>query len=90
MSTVISDNDARIHVAANIQHRLGHRTTYWLMKTTGELPNRIYPVVRGDALATAGLLSRIAEALDCTTDALLSKPSKKILDNFLLKQAKSA
>jgi len=92
MSTVTNDEDTRDYVAANVQHRLSEcgKTVYWLMKTTGELPNRIYPVVRGDAMATAGLLSRIAEALGCTADALLAKPSKKILEKFLEKRLQSA
>jgi len=92
MSIVTNDQDTRAYVAANVQHRLGvaRKSTYWLMKQTGELPNRIYPVVRGDAMASAGLLSRIAEALDCTADALLSKPSKNILEKFLEKYAESA
>lgn len=87
-----NDRDAQSYVAANIQARLNAigKTTYWLMKATGELPNRIYPVVRGDAMATAGLLSRIAEALDCTADFLLSKPSKKNLGKIPERHAKTA
>lgn len=87
-----TDKEAKIYVAANVQHLLdqaGHKV-FWLMKATGEFPNRIYPVVRGDAMASAGLLSRIAEALETTADALLSKPSKKILQEFSEKQKKSA
>lgn len=87
-----TDADAKIYVAANVQGLLAqsNRKVFWLMKATGELPNRIYPVVRGDAMASAGLLSRIAEALQTSTDALLSKPSKKILQNYFDKQKKSA
>lgn len=89
---MMTDNDARTHVAVNVQALLekAGKSTYWLMKETGELPNRIYPVVKGEAMASVGLLSRIAEALGVPMDALIEKPSKKNLEKFPVNHAKSA
>ncbi len=89
---MITDDDAKLYVAANVQSLLekqGH-TVYWLMKTTRDLPNRIYPVVRGETIPTAGLLCRIATALGVTADDLMARPPKKNLEKILHQLVKSA
>lgn len=80
MSTVISDTDARLNVAANVNRILEDRgmTQADLARLTGENAMAISRVCRGTNLANVGMLARIAEALECTVDELLKKSWKKV------------
>ena len=78
MSNVITDKDAKRNIAANVRRLLKARG--WravdLAKATSENEMRISYLLREKRLPTAAFLARLAEALDTTTDELLSKPSE--------------
>lgn len=69
----MNDQETKRVFSANVQRILaeqGHNVR-WLQLATDEYPNRIYPAVRGDAMPSAGLLHRIAKALNVSVDLLL-------------------
>ena len=80
MSTVVSNDEARENIAANITRLLDARG--WnqqdLADATGESKMTISNIVRGNYLTNAGTVARIAEALDVTVDRLISAPPEKI------------
>lgn len=80
MSTVISNDDAKRIIARNVNRILKERglSRRWLAQHTGEFDSTIANVCHGRKCCLAGLLARIAEALNVTLDDLLSPPRKKI------------
>ncbi len=79
MSNVITDDQARANIAANVKRLRGNRSRYWLAQQVGTHPIAITRLERGENLPGAGLLARLAEALETTADALLSLDAQKIL-----------
>jgi hypothetical protein len=77
MATVITDTQARSNIAENIRRILTARgwSQARLAKATNESEMRISLVVRGVHEPGAAFLARIAEALNTTSDDLLSQPS---------------
>ncbi len=73
---MITDDEARENIAANVRKLRGQRSRYWLAKTIGGGTIQITRIERAETLPGAGLLSRLAEALDVTVDTLLSRPKK--------------
>jgi transcriptional regulator with XRE-family HTH domain len=79
MSNVLTDEQAKANIAANVARLRGARTRSWLARECGTYPIAITRIERGDHLPTSGLLARLAEALDTTADALLSIDATKNL-----------
>ena len=71
-TTVMTDKQARANIAANVTRLRGDRSRYWLAQRCGTHPIHITRIERAENLPTAGLLARLAEALETSTDALLS------------------
>jgi transcriptional regulator with XRE-family HTH domain len=78
MATV-TDEAAKRVLAANIQARLMAcgMSQRALSRETGDPHMTINGVVRGQHMPGAGLLTRIADALDTTVEALLQPTRKK-------------
>ncbi len=76
---MISDQKAAEHLAANVQRLLDQRdwTQRDLARSTGESENNISRIVRGLNVAKIGILARIAEAFDVSSDRLLLPPPQK-------------
>ena len=85
----MDDQKAKAVFSANVKRLLHARgkNTHWLMLETKELPNRIYPAVKGAALPTLGLVSRIAKALGVKVDELLDEKRAKEFSKILEKSA---
>lgn len=79
MSAVLTDQEMKRLVARNINSRLDalSQSRYWLAKKTGEWDSTIANVCNAKNCCSAGLLKRIAEVLDVTTDWLVQKHSEK-------------
>lgn len=77
---MISDQEAADNLAANILRLLQQRD--WsqtdLARLTGESENNISRIARGLNVAKIGLLARIAEAFDVSSDRLLMPPPEII------------
>lgn len=78
MATVTDDTTKRV-LAANIQHRLAASgmSQRALARETGDPLMTINGIVRGMHMPGAGVLTRIAEALDTTVENLLVTPKRK-------------
>lgn len=78
---MLTDEQLKGVLAANVNRLLGEmgKSRYWLAKQTGESETRIANVCRAINCCSAGLLTRIAEALGTSTDALIEpiKPARK-------------
>jgi transcriptional regulator with XRE-family HTH domain len=80
MSTVISDDEVKKNIAANIAqtlHLMG-KTQGWLANQVGVTPAAISLIVSGDRMPGAGVLRRIAEALNVRMDRLIDTAVEKI------------
>lgn len=75
----MTDEESKIVVAHNINRILARidRSRYWLAKETGEWESRIASVCNAKVCCGAGMLSRIAKALDVSVDELFSPIRKK-------------
>lgn len=73
MSTVVSDDEAKVNIASNVKRRMGELgiSQAELARATGENEMRISSVVRAVHAPTAGFLARLAEALECSVDDLI-------------------
>eukprot|EP00913_Durusdinium_trenchii_P028455 g26683.t1 len=78
---VITDTDAKRNIAYHINATLAAQgqSRYWLAKATGEWNSTIANVCNGKNMPGAGLLARIATALDLPAGELL-KPIPEQLD----------
>ena len=79
MATVISDEQAKQNVAANVLRLLAARgwTQTDLAEAAHENKMMISRICRAEHVAGVGLLSRIAEALDVSIDRLVDSPPEK-------------
>jgi transcriptional regulator with XRE-family HTH domain len=78
MSTM-TDEVAKANIAANIRRLLAMRKApenqqKWLAEESGESEMRISLYVRGERMASAGVLTRIADALGVSIDELIDDP----------------
>lgn len=78
MSTV-TDEEAKANIAANIRRLLAEREPpenqqKWLAEKSGESEMRISLYARGEKMAGAGVLTRIAAALGVSVDELVDDP----------------
>ena len=73
---MIQDDEAKRNISANVKRLLAEHIPPWsqadLARATGESEMRISFLARGVNLPSAALLARVAEALGCTSDQLLS------------------
>lgn len=78
MQTVITVEDAKANISANIKRILEARgmSVRALAIRTGEPQNSVYRIVRGENEPGAVMLCRIAEALDVSIDRLVAFPEK--------------
>lgn len=76
---MISDQEAADNLAANVQRLLDKRglSQADLARLTGESENNISRMVRGLNAVRIGILARIAEAFDVSSDRLLLPPPKE-------------
>lgn len=76
---MISDDQAKKHIAANLAKMLNEKKVSQseLARRTGEQRMTIWRTVSGLHVPSAALLARIAEALETTLDKLLEAPTKK-------------
>lgn len=75
----MTDDATKKVLAANIQHRLAATgmSQRGLARETGDPLMTINGIVRGMHMPGAGVLTRIAEALETKVEILLSPPKKK-------------
>ena len=73
MSNVITDDQARANIAANVARLRAGRTLSRLAEECGTYPANIQRIEEGRSLPGAGLLARLADALGTSTDALLAR-----------------
>jgi transcriptional regulator with XRE-family HTH domain len=78
MSTVLSDDQAKANIAANVSRLLREKgiTQRSLASKTDEPEMTISRIVRGTNMPGSGLLARIAEALSASVDELLATPKR--------------
>lgn len=85
MSTVISNDDAKRIIAANVRRSLAERKPDWtqsdLARATGDNVMTISHLIRGTRCPSAALLKRVAEALGVSSDALLTPTAEAISQN---------
>lgn len=76
---MIQDSEAKANISANLKRLLGEAgiSQRELARQTGDPIMTINDVVNGRNMPGAGLIARIAEALDVSTDAVLSGSKKK-------------
>ena len=74
---VLTDKQALANLAANIHRLRGDRSLAWLAKEAGTYPINIARIENAESMPGAGLVARIAEALETTADALLSTDAVK-------------
>lgn len=74
MSTVITNDEAKDRIGANVSRYMGERkmSQATLSRITEENEMAISRIVRGKHVPNSALLHRIAEALQVTTDKLLA------------------
>lgn len=74
-----TDDEARENIAANLHRILAERNLSQseLARRTGDPVMTINGIFHGKHVAGAGILTRIAEALDVSIDRLTAKPSRE-------------
>ena len=77
----MSDEQTKQNIARNICRLLALRespenTQAWLGERCGESRMRINLYARGEKMASAGVISRIAEALEVSVDELIGSPPR--------------
>lgn len=73
---MIDDSDALQNIAANVSRLRGKRSKSWLAREVGTYAINISRIESGENMPGAGLLCRVAEALDTTMEGLLCQPKK--------------
>jgi uncharacterized protein YijF (DUF1287 family) len=77
MQDVLDDKEALKRIAENIAHFRGPRSRSWLARSAKTYPINITRIENKESMPGAGLISRIAEALEVSVDQLLAPPFKK-------------
>jgi transcriptional regulator with XRE-family HTH domain len=77
MTTVITDEQAKEWIAANVSRLMKERglTQVDIAAITGEQQMRIWRIANGLNLPSSAVLKRVAEALETTADELMSEPA---------------
>lgn len=71
-----SDEEAKANIAENVARLRGKRSRSWLAREVGTYPINITRIESGEHMPQAGLLSRLAEALETTMERLVESPRK--------------
>ena len=74
---MITDEQAKTNIGANVSKLRANRSRSWLAREVGTYPINITRIEAGEHMPGSGLLSRLAEALKTTSDALLGRSQKK-------------
>lgn len=71
---MLNDSEAKALIGFNVRRLLEQRgrTKYWLAKSISENESTVGRIANGIHCPGAGILARIAEALDVTIDELFS------------------
>jgi hypothetical protein len=77
MQDVLTDDQAIERIAENVAHFRGPRSRSWLAREAGTYPINITRIENKESMPGAGLIARIAEALEVSVDQLLAPPFKK-------------
>ena len=72
----MSDSEALENISKNVVRLRGDRSQYWLAKQTGTYPANIARIENAESMPGVGLLSRIADALNCTINDLIKAAGK--------------
>lgn len=77
MTTVITDEQAKAWIAANVTRLMKERglTQVDIAAITGEQQMRIWRLANGLNLPSSAVIKRVAEALETTVDELMSEPA---------------
>lgn len=73
---VITDEQAKANIAANVRRLRGDMSLNALARAVGTYPIHITRIERGQHMPTGGLIARLAEALQTTADELLGPVPK--------------
>lgn len=73
----MSDNEAKKRIATNLRRLRGELSYSEIARRAGTYPMAIQRIEKGDSMPGVGLLSRIAEALNCSIEEFLKLPSGK-------------
>lgn len=71
---MLDDNTAKQNIATNVRRLRAGRPLAWLAREVGTYPINIQRIEEGHHMPGAGLLGRIAEALDTSMDSLIAAP----------------
>lgn len=74
MIAMITDEEVKRNIAANVTRLRGERTRYALAKEAGMKTAHIIRIESGHYMPGAAVLARVAHALGTTMDALLLRP----------------
>jgi transcriptional regulator with XRE-family HTH domain len=74
---VITDEQAKANIAANLRRLRGTTSLNSLAKSVGTCAIHISRMEKGEHLPTGGLIARLAEALNTTADELLGPVPKR-------------
>lgn len=74
---MVSDEQALKNIARNVIRLRGDRSQNWLAKECGTYAANIARIENEENMPGAGLLARLAEALEVSVDTLLSGPNGK-------------
>lgn len=72
----VTDEQALKNISRNVRALRGQRSQYWLAKEVGTYPANIARIEDGESMPGAGLLSRLAEALQVGVEELLAPISR--------------
>lgn len=73
----MTDREALRHIAANVRRLRGGRSLRWLAGEVGTYPINVSRIETSERMPGAGLLSRLADALEVSIESLLTTPPKK-------------
>ncbi len=68
---MLTDDEAKRNIAANVTKLRGERSRYWLAKSLGVAPIQVTRIEEARHLPGSGVLARLAEILEVSTDFLL-------------------
>jgi len=73
----LSDQEAKKIIAVNLKRLRGELSYSEIARRAGTYPMAIQRIEKGDSMPGVGLLTRIADALNCKVDDFLKPTEKK-------------
>ena len=73
----MSDSEAKKRIAVNLRRLRGESSYSEIARRAGTYPMAIQRIEKGDSMPGVGLLSRIADALNCSVEEFLKVPPEK-------------